>query len=151
MSRETVILVTLVAYKLILIGIGLWANKRTKTTEDFFIGGKTLGPWVAAISSSASASSAWSLLGVSGATYMMGYSALWIFPAVIAGYCFNWLWLAPRMQKFSDKTGAITLTELLMGKGSWAKPIALLASFAIVFSFSFYIAAQFSSSRHYIR
>ena len=146
MNRETVILITLISYKLILIGIGFWASKRTKTTADFFIGGKTLGPWVAAISSSASASSAWSLLGVSGATYMMGFSALWIFPAVIGGYCFNWLWLAPRMKAMGEKTGAITLTEILMGKGAWAKPIALLASFAIVFSFSFYIAAQFQAA-----
>jgi sodium/proline symporter len=146
MNRETVILVTLIAYKLVLIGIGLWANKRTNSTEDFFIGGKTLGPWVAAISSSASASSAWSLLGVSGAAYTMGYSAVWLFPAVIGGYFFNWLWLAPRMYKLSVKTGAVTLTEILAGTGVWSKRIVWLCTFAIVFSFSFYIAAQFQAA-----
>ena len=146
MNRETVIFATLILYKLVLVGIGLWASKRTNSTEDFFIGNKTLGPWVAAISSSASASSAWSLLGVSGAAYMMGYSALWLFPAVIGGYFFNWLWLAPRIHKLSAKTKAVTLTELLAGKDAWAKPIVLLCSFAIVFSFSFYIAAQFQAA-----
>lgn len=146
MNRETVILITLILYKLMLIGIGFWASKRTQTTEDFFIGGKTLGPWVAAISSSASASSAWSLLGVSGAAYVMGYSALWLFPAVISGYLFNWLWLAPRIHRFSAQRGAITLTELLAGAGPWAGRIVWLCTFAIVFSFSFYIAAQFQAA-----
>ncbi|XQW83436.1 sodium/proline symporter [Thalassotalea piscium] len=146
MNRETVILVTLIIYKVILVAIGLWASKRTNTTEDFFIGGKKLGPWVAAISSSASASSAWSLLGVSGAAYVMGYSALWLFPAIVLGYVFNWLWLAPRIHKMANKVGAVTLTELLAGKGPWAKYIIWLSTFAIVFSFSFYIAAQFQAA-----
>ena len=146
MTRESIILITLILYKVVLVAIGFWASKRTHSTEDFFIGGKTLGPWVAAVSSSASASSAWSLLGVSGAAYVMGYSALWLFPAVIGGYIFNWLWLAPRIYKLGEKTGAVTLTELLSGKDSWSRPIVYLATFAIVFSFSFYIAAQFQAA-----
>ena len=86
MSREAVVLITLVAYKLLLVAIGFWASKRTRTTEDFFIGNKGLGPWVAAVSSSASASSAWSLLGVSGAAYMMGISG-----PVAVSRCGGWL------------------------------------------------------------
>ncbi len=146
MNRETIILVTLIGYKVLLIVIGFWASKRTKTSEDFFIGGKTLGPWVAAVSSSASASSAWSLLGVSGAAYIMGLPALLLFPAVVGGYIFNWLWLAPRIRKVGNSTGAITLTELLAGKGDWTKPIAVICSVTIVFSFAFYVAAQFQAA-----
>jgi len=146
-DREAVIFITLIMYKVLLIGIGFWASKRTKSTEDYFIGGKTLGPWVAAISSSASASSAWSLLGVSGAAYVMGYSALWLFPAVIGGYLFNWLWLAPKVYALSRQVNAVTLPELLAGKdGAWSTAIIWLCSFAIVFSFSFYIAAQFQAA-----
>jgi sodium/proline symporter len=146
MSREVVILVTLICYKILLIGIGLWASKRTQTSQDFFIGGKTLGPWVAAISSSASASSAWSLLGVSGAAYAMGLSALLLFPAIVGGYIFNWLWLAPKIRKLGNKTGAITLTQLLSGNSKWSKAIMIACSFAIIFSFAFYVAAQFQAA-----
>ncbi len=146
MSRETVILITLLAYKLVLIGIGFWASRRTSSTEDFFIGGKTLGPWVAAVSSSASASSAWSLLGVSGAAYMLGMSALLLFPAVVGGYVFNWLWLAPRIRELGNHTNAITLTELLAGKSPWTRAIAIASSMTVVFSFAFYIAAQFQAA-----
>ncbi|WP_286263101.1 sodium/proline symporter [Thalassotalea atypica] len=146
MDRENVVLITLVFYKFLLISIGFWASKRTKNTEDFFIGGKTLGPWVAATSSSASASSAWSLLGVSGAAYTMGLSAIWLFPAVVLGYAFNWLWIAPRIRQLGNQSGAITLADLLAGKDSYSKVIVYCCSFIVVFSFSFYIAAQFQAA-----
>ncbi len=72
MSREQAVLLTLVAYKLALVGIGLWASRRTRDTTDFFLGGRRLGAWVASLSASASSSSAWTLLGVSGAAYLWG-------------------------------------------------------------------------------
>jgi Na+/proline symporter len=82
MDRETAILVTLVVYKLLLVGFGLWAQRRTQDEEDFFLGGRKLGGLVAAISASASSSSAWTLLGVSGFAYSFGLSAIWLFPRV---------------------------------------------------------------------
>ena len=72
MDRSAIILTTLVAYKLFLIGIGLWAQRRTRDASDYFLGDRQLGPLVAAISYSASSSSAWTLLGIS----MAGYNAL---------------------------------------------------------------------------
>ncbi len=46
-SQTTVILVSLVFYKLLLIGIGLWASRRVQNADDFLLGGRNLGPWVA--------------------------------------------------------------------------------------------------------
>ena len=61
MDKATVVAVTLIAYKLLLVGIGFWASRRTQNESDFFIGGRGLGPLVAAISYSSSASSfSWS-------------------------------------------------------------------------------------------
>ena len=147
MDYTTTVLVTLVIYKIVLIGIGFWSNQKTNSTEDYFIGGRGLGPWVAAISSAASASSAWTLLGVSGAAYAMGLSAVWLVPAVLFGYIFNWLWLAPKLQIKAAKEQTVTLTELLAsGSGKFKKPIIWFCSFCIVFAFTFYVAAQFQAA-----
>ena len=83
MENTQAVLVTLVVYNALLIGVGLWARGRNRDVEDFFLGGRGLGPWVAAISASASSSSAWTLLGVSGAAYAWGLPALWLFPATV--------------------------------------------------------------------
>jgi sodium/proline symporter len=149
MSRGEAILYTLVVYKIVLVGIGLWATRRTRDTGDFFLGGRRLGAWVAAISASASSSSAWTLVAVSGMAYLWGWPALWLFPATVSGFMINWLWVAPRLMRASRAQGAITLTEFLAGPEAaqgWPRRIVLLASAVILFSFTFYVAAQFQAA-----
>ena len=92
MANSTSILVTLIIYKIILIFIGIWANRRTANTSDYFLGDGKLGPWVAALSASASSSSAWTLLGVSGAAYLWGLPAIWLLPATLSGFIINWVY-----------------------------------------------------------
>ena len=149
MSRADAILYTLLVYKLLLVAIGLWATRRTRDTGDFFLGGRRLGGWVAAISASASSSSAWTLVAVSGMAYLWGLPALWLFPATLSGFLINWLWVAPRLMRASRASGAITLTEFLAGPGAeqgWPRRVVLLASAVVLFSFTFYIAAQFQAA-----
>ncbi len=148
MTKSQAILLTLVAYKVCLVVIGLWAAKRTRDTTDFFLGGRRLGGLVAAVSASASSSSAWTLLGVSGAAYAWGLSALWLFPATVGGFLLNWLWVAPRLRRLSTEAGALTLTELIAGQRGEPLRLAISrsASFIILFSFLFYIAAQFEAA-----
>ena len=148
MTKPTAILVTLVIYKIVLILIGLWANKRTKSTSDYFLGGRKLGPWVAALSASASSSSAWTLLGVSGAAYLWGLPAIWLFPATLSGFMINWFYIAPRLSVHGEKVGAITLTDVLAtdDNGLSIKELRWLASVIILFCFVFYIASQFDAA-----
>lgn len=148
MDTGTVVIITLVAYKLALIGVGLWASRRTHSNEDFFLGNRGLGPWVAAISYSASASSAWTLLGLSGAAYVLGLSAIWIALGSIIGMFVAWLWVAKRVQRLTRMQNYLTVTDLLAGDtvGQWREKIVLSISFIILFSFTFYVAAQFQGA-----
>ena len=148
MKHTTVVLITLIAYKIVLIGIGLYARGKNKNETDYYLGGRSLGPWVAALSASASSSSAWTLLGVSGAAYAWGLSAVWLFPACLGGFLINWFLIAPRLRRFSHETGVLTVTQALAGsreKPAYLK-ISALASAIILFSLLFYIASQFQGS-----
>ena len=66
----TGVLITLIAYQVLMLGIGWWASQRNTDSEDFYLGGRKLGGTIAALSASASSSSAWTLLGVSGAALL---------------------------------------------------------------------------------
>lgn len=145
MSEATAILATLVVYKLVLVGIGLAANRLSRDESDYFLGGRRLGPWVAALSASASSSSVWTLIGVTGYAYGKGSSALWIFPACVGGFCLNWFVLAPRLRRASAEAGAITVTELLAGPAGSPRrrAIVLVASSIVLLSLVTYVAAQF--------
>lgn len=148
MTKTSIVIATLVVYQLALLAIGWWAKSRNHNEEDFFLGGRGLGPLVAAISYSSSASSAWTLLGVSGIAYVLGVSALWIAAGSFTGMLVAWFWIAPRLMKFSRMHNHITLTDLLAhdSQGSMRRAIVLVASVIIIFSFTFYVAAQFQGA-----
>ena len=90
-----IVLATLVAYKLLLVGVGVWASRRNRTEGDFLLASQGLGAWVAGLSYAASTSSAWVLLGFSGFVYANGLSALWMVPGIWGGYIAVWLFFGP--------------------------------------------------------
>lgn len=148
MTETGVVLATLVGFNVVLIAIGLWARSRNADIEDFYLGGRKLGAWVAALSASASSSSAWTLLGVSGAAYAWGLPALWLFPATVGGFFINWVWVAPRVRRLARKEGAITLAEVVApaSLGTLRTTILRVIAAIVVFSFVFYIASQFEAA-----
>lgn len=131
-----------------LLSIGYWASKRSHDGADFYLGGRGLGPWVASISSAASSSSAWTLLGVSGAAYTYGMSAIYIFPACMAGFALNWYILARPMRRLSLEQDSVTLTALLAdgAKPKIARAITVSASIVILLSLGVYVASQFQAA-----
>ncbi len=148
MSGTSAVLLTLIVYNALLIGVGLWARGRNRDVADFFLAGRGLGPWIAAISASASSSSAWTLLGVSGAAYAWGLPALWLFPATVGGFLLNWVWVAPRLQKLASAEGAVTLSAVIApaALGDARRVILRTAAAVIVFCFVFYVASQFEAA-----
>ena len=150
MSQQTVVLITLIAYKLALVGIGLWAARRVRDEDDFFLGGRNVGAWVSGLSYAASTSSAWVLLGFSGFVYVNGVSALWMMPGIWMGYVVMWTWVGRAVRTQSAEHGHVTLTDYLTGGLGRADPMArkisLAATLMIILCFIFYIAAQFDAA-----
>lgn len=139
---------TLLVYLVVLLGIGVWAQRRIGGSEDFHLAGRRMGPVVAALSASASSSSAWTLLGMSGAAYAWGLQAVWLIPAVVSGFFINWVFIAPRLQPASHKNQALTLVEFL-GDGideAGQRRVRMLGALIILFCFTFYVAAQFQAA-----
>ena len=103
---------TFVVYLLVMLGIGLIAWKRTNNLSDYILGGRSLGPWTAAISAGASDMSGWLLLGLPGAAYVSGLSASWIAVGLLIGTWLNWLIVARRLRVYSYKASdALTLPD----------------------------------------
>ena len=148
MSQATVILITLVAYKVGMICVGLWAASRNKSETDFFLGGRGLGPFVAGLSYAASTSSAWVILGFSGFVYAIGLGALWMVPGILAGYAVVWLYFGQRLREESRNEGQVTLTDFMVqdGHGEFKRWATMLAAVLVLFCFVFYVAAQLDAA-----
>ena len=71
-------LIVLAIYFSVLLGIGFFASKKIVNISDYYVGGKKLNYWIAALSARSTGESGWLLIGVTGMGALMGVSSLWI-------------------------------------------------------------------------
>ena len=92
-------MLTMIAYMIAVIGIGLaFARRANKNSEEYFLGGRSLGPWVTAMSAEASDMSGWLLMGLPGVAYWCGVSdAAWTAIGLGLGTYLNWLLVSKRL------------------------------------------------------
>ena len=152
MSETTLVLITLIAYKLVLLGVGFWASKRVSDESDFFLAtggeGGGLGAWTAGLSYAASTSSAWVLLGFTGMVFTQGAVGLWLVPGIFGGYLLTWLVMGSKLNAETAAKGHITIVDFItdgMG-GSLKRATGLLCAGLILFCFVFYISSQFQAA-----
>ena len=91
MSNISIIIpVTIIAYLIMMIVIGILYSKRNKNVSDFYLGGRKLGPLVTAMSAEASDMSRWLLMGLPGVAYLTGGAeAGWTAIGLAAGTYLN--------------------------------------------------------------
>ena len=148
MSSEKIqILIAMSGYMLIVIGIGIFFAKRAQTNSDnYFLGGRSLGPWVAAMSAEASDMSGWLLMGLPGVAYWCGLAdAAWTAIGLAVGTYVNWLIVAKRLRQYSTVSGnAITLPDFFSNRFHEKKKILLtIAAVFILVFFTVYAASCF--------
>lgn len=130
-------LIAMVVYMLAVIGIGVYfAKKANKNAEAYFLGGRSLGPWVAAFSAEASDMSGWLLMGLPGLAYWTGFAeAGWTAIGLFLGTYLNWLIVSKRLHNYSVKVDAITIPGFFSKRFHEKKKIILTVSsiFIIIF------------------
>ena len=148
MDQTLTIIATLILYKIFLVYIGWSTRKKNITIEDYFVGGKKLGPVITSISYAASNSSAWTLLGVSGIAFSQGVSTIWLVIGVLGGMFLSWHKVAPSILEITRQKNLITVPQLIVSglELNKRKTVLVASSFIIIFSFSFYIASQFQGA-----
>ena len=148
MDSKTIVLITLIAYKGILLGVGFWASKRVHSESDFFLGSQGLGAWTAGLSYAASTSSAWVLLGFTGLVFSQGVVGLWLVPGIFGGYLLSWLVMGPRLNAQTFEHGHITVVDFIIHgiAPKWARKIGTVCALMILFCFVFYISSQFQAA-----
>ncbi len=137
----------MVIYMLAVIGIGVFfAKKANKNSENYFIGGRSLGPWVAAMSAEASDMSGWLLMGLPGVAYWCGLAdAAWTAIGLALGTYINWLIVAKRLRRYSlVANNSITVPDFLSNRFREKKKIILMiAALFILIFFTVYASSCF--------
>ena len=146
-SRNILIIVTIAAYLLAMVLIGLFYSRKNKNTDDFYLGGRKLGPLVTAMSAEASDMSSWLLMGLPGVALVAGLAeATWTALGLGIGTWINWLIVAKRIRMYSQKIDAVTIPEFFSKRfGDDKNILSLIAGLVIIVFFVPYTASGFNA------
>ncbi len=143
---NTVIICTIGLYLLMMIFIGWRFSNKNKNTDDFYLGGRKLGPFVTAMSAEASDMSSWLLMGLPGVAYISGLAeASWTAIGLAIGTYLNWLIVAKRIRSYTQGYEAVTLPDFFSKRFGGVKSITMVAALIIVVFFIPYTASGFSA------
>jgi sodium/proline symporter len=141
------VLIGFFIYLSIILVIGIWTYRLTKTQEDFIIAGRRLNPVVAAFSERASGESSWLLLGLPAMVFTAGLIELWTAVGCICGIIAAWFIIAKDLRLKTEELNAITLPGFFSKNfGHGNKINEIIATFIIIFFYSLYVSAQFNGA-----
>ncbi|MFD1514344.1 sodium:solute symporter family protein [Halomarina rubra] len=134
-----------VVYFIVVLGIGVYGYRTTKTEEDFLVAGRNIGPLVGGATLSASQMSAGTLVGTFGLHYLLGFGFIWIWPGLWAGWIVSLLLVAPQMRRF----GRVTVPDFIATRygddgrnGDYSRAIG---ASLIIIAYTVYLSAQITA------
>ncbi|CAA0106125.1 Osmoregulated proline transporter OpuE [BD1-7 clade bacterium] len=135
--------ITFFFYLLVMVAIGYVAYQRNTDAGDYFLGGRQLGPWPAALSAGASDMSGWLLLGLPGYAYASGVESFWLALGLFLGTWANWRFMAARLRVFTESIhDAITIPEYLRYRfNDTSGGLQVLSACFILLFFLFYTSS----------
>ena len=147
-STNLLMLFAIIAYLAVVVGMGVVLARKNRTTEDFYLGGRKLGPFVTAMSAEASDMSSWLLMGLPGVAYVTGLAdAAWTAIGLAIGTYINWLVVARRLRRYTHLCGNSTTLPLFFSNRyrDEKKILSVLAAVLIIIFFVPYTASGFAA------
>ena len=141
------ILTVIILYLLFVLFVGIKFSKVNKTTEDYYLGGRKLGPLVTAMSAEASDMSSWLLLGIPGLAYASGLAdPFWTSLGLAIGTYINWLVVAKKLRRYSQINNSATIPAFFSNRfGDDKNVLSLISAIVIIIFFVPYTASGFSA------
>ena len=130
-------------YFSILLGIGYFASRKVSNISDYYVGGKKLGFWIAALSARSTGESGWLLIGVTGMGALLGVSAFWIVIGEVLGVWISWQFMAKKFKRMTDEYDSITIPDYLVSHfGSTTNLLRIVSATALSLFVIIYVSAQ---------
>ena len=130
-------------YFSILLGIGYFASRKVSSISDYYVGGKKLGFWIAALSARSTGESGWLLIGVTGMGALLGVSAFWIVVGEVLGVWLSWQFMAKKFKRMTDEYDSITIPDYLVSHfGSTTNLLRIVSATALSLFVVIYVSAQ---------
>ncbi len=140
---DTATLVTFIVYLVGMLVIGIISYRLTSNLSDYVLGGRSLGPGVAALSAGASDMSSWLLLGLPGAAYASGLGSIWLAIGLTIGAYLNWRFVASRLRAYTEVSNdSITVPDFFENRfKDKSRVLRVVSAVVILIFFTFYTSS----------
>ena len=137
------IAIMFVAYSALMLFIGFYFYRQNKSTEDYFLGARSMGPAVSALSAGASDMSGWLLMGLPGALYVSGFVDSYIAIGLTIGATLNWIFVAKRLRVYTGiASNSLTIPDYFEKRFSDDKHVLrMICAIVILIFFTFYVSS----------
>lgn len=147
---NTAELIAMLLYFALVIGVGVYfffRDRKQEGEKEYFLGGRNMGGWVAALSAGASDMSAWVLMGLPGSIYLYGVGKVWISVGLMIGTICAWIFVAPRLRRYSIRANdSITIPQFLNNRFlSKNKGLQIISAIVFVVVYCIYSASSISA------
>ncbi|MDM5227653.1 sodium/proline symporter PutP [Cytobacillus sp. NJ13] len=137
-------LTSIIVYLVGMLLIGVLAARMTKDLSDYVLGGRRLGPGVAALSAGASDMSGWLMLGLPGAVYLGGMGEIWLPIGLSVGAYLNWQFVAKPLRVYTEVANdSITVPGYFENRfHDTSKILRVVSAIVILIFFTFYTSSS---------
>lgn len=148
MQNNILEVVAFVVYLILVLSVGIYFFVKGKKLQggdkEYFLGGRQMNGWVAALSAGASDMSAWVLMGLPGSIYLLGMGQVWISVGLLIGTICAWVFVAPKLRRYSIKAGdAITIPQYLTQRFRSESPVLqILCAIIFIVAYCVYAASS---------
>lgn len=139
--RQEIIIAAVLVYLAICVATGIWAMRRTKSSSDFFVAGRSLGPIVLALAIFSSTLSGFGFVGGPGLVYSGGVSSFWMITSGIIGYSICFMLVAKRIRLVAEVRNSISLPDIVAARYN-SEAVRFLIALTIVLGVMGYLATQ---------
>lgn len=140
----TAVPVILVIYMVAILAVGLWAAKKVKNSEDWYVGGREMGPWITALAHGSSSLGGGMYIAGPQYGWEAGASSLWAAPGDVFGPLLNFGIIARRMRRYTEKSRSLTIPEFF-GHRYYSKKIRTLAVVILIIAMLISLLVEYMS------
>jgi sodium/proline symporter len=134
----------LIIYMVAIIIIGLWSAGKVKNSEDWFVGGRSMGPWITALAHGSSSLGGGMYIAGPQYGWEAGASALWAAPGDVFGPILNFGIIARRMRRYTEKSNSLTIPEFF-GHRYYSKAIRYLSVIILIIAMLISLLVEYMS------
>jgi len=140
-----VTIILIVAYFIALLGIGIWASRKIKNSEDYMLAGRSLGFWLFTLLIVCSICSGMTLIGTSEFGFKSGWPGIWeqIFVPLAAAFCM--IFFGAKLNRIGKKIGCMTIADYFAVRYEDNKILRALSAFASIAVSMVYLVGQYTA------